>query len=150
MATKTKSKSKRPAAKTIGKGKFKRVCIHKHCRKTFRTDDARKRYCSAACGNRHRHNTWFKRAAAALRQLKAKGITVKLPIDKATRKVKAKAKPKRKAKAARKPARKVARKATRKNKVAKRTTVKARVRVHVKAKPEAGEVTGVTTESLPT
>jgi predicted nucleic acid-binding Zn ribbon protein len=145
MATKTKSKSKRPANKTAGKGKFVRTCPHKHCHKKFRTDDPRKRYCSAECGNRHRHNTWFKRAAAALRQLKAKGITVKLPAEK--RKAKAKAKPKR----ARKPARKVARKATRKNKVAKRTTVKARVRVHVKAKPQtAGTVTGVTTESLPT
>jgi beta-phosphoglucomutase-like phosphatase (HAD superfamily) len=126
MATKTKSST------------ITRKCRNAKCGKTFHAKDERTRYCSHACGNRHRHNTWFKRAGAALRQLKAKGVKIVVAPDKPKRatkhKLKAKATSKRSGK----------------NKVAKRATVKARVRVHVKAKPEAGEVTGVTTESLPT
>jgi hypothetical protein len=103
------------ATKTKSSDTITRKCQNAKCGKTFKTKDARTRYCSHACGNRHRHNTWFKRAGAALRQLKAKGVKIVVAPDKPKRKLKAKAK--------------ATSKRSGKNKVAKRATIKARVQL---------------------
>jgi hypothetical protein len=115
------------ATKTKSSDTITRKCQNAKCGKSFKTKDARTRYCSHACGNRHRHNTWFKRAGAALRQLKAKGVKINVAPDKPKRKLKAKATSKRSGK----------------NKVAKRATIKARVRLKVKQPKPMPEQIGV-------
>jgi beta-phosphoglucomutase-like phosphatase (HAD superfamily) len=103
------------ATKAKSSDTITRKCRNAKCGKTFHAKDERTRYCSHACGNRHRHNTWFKRAGAALRQLKAKGVKINVAPDKPKRKPKAKAK--------------ATSKRSGKNKVAKRATIKRTVQL---------------------